>query len=351
MSSSGRLSLQGDVPKNFGVVDENFYLGEVVSIDDDTDAMRIKVKINGQNLDNKLSNDELPWCSPFLPKFLSVMPRVGETVKVILYDRKNPYKNREWLGPIISQPHKMNFDPHFFSSRSGTDFQVVPLEQAISKNPDVINRPNWQLFPKTDVSIFGRDNSDLIIRDSEVLLRAGKYYPTTNKNIKPADFKINTKNPGYISVKFYKKNNTNLSNSEQRKQGNELGLNEDTSVTNIVSDKINLITHKGSNAKGVGKTESIIDTVEINNSNEKKLHPLIYGDVMWEFMSILKEYVQSHVHPYNGLPPDPSISTAKLLKWFSENMGSKPPTTNSDGTSSIGEIVDCTFLSSGVKTN
>ena len=48
---------------------------------------------------------------------------------------------------------------------------------------------------------------------------------------------------------------------------------------------------------------------KINND----AHPLVYGDTLVEFLELVKKYVISHVHPYNGLPADPSKTTTDVM--------------------------------------
>jgi len=50
----------------------NIYWGEVISIEDETDGGRIKVRI--PDLDTKTLNENLPWCYPMLPKFFHLYP-------------------------------------------------------------------------------------------------------------------------------------------------------------------------------------------------------------------------------------------------------------------------------------
>ena len=89
-------------------VTRTIYYGEVISIDDDTDGGRIKVRIQG--LDTRLTNDNLPWSYPLIPKFFHIYPQIGEMVRVFIEDIKYPERSRYWEGPVISQPQKIGFD-------------------------------------------------------------------------------------------------------------------------------------------------------------------------------------------------------------------------------------------------
>ncbi len=89
-------------------------IGRVVSISDEFDGGRIKARVEG--VDDTNSDSELPYSFPLIPKHLNIMPKVGESVLIFKSSLENDKENRLWVGPIISQPHKLNNDPHFFSS-------------------------------------------------------------------------------------------------------------------------------------------------------------------------------------------------------------------------------------------
>ena len=92
-------------------------IGVVIDVEDKGQAGRILVDIKG--VDDKTNNSDRSWAFPFLPKHLQVMPKVGESVFVIKLDLNDKtYVNRYWVGPIISQPQKLNKDPHFFTSQA-----------------------------------------------------------------------------------------------------------------------------------------------------------------------------------------------------------------------------------------
>ena len=54
-----------------------------------------------------------------------------------------------------------------------------------------------------------------------------------------------------------------------------------------------------------------------------KALPVVYGDVLKEFMIILREWIKGHIHSGGGVaatPPDQSGSTVKLEEWFTKNL-------------------------------
>jgi hypothetical protein len=65
------------------------YYGEVVAVEDEKEKSRIKVFIPRIDYEFENDKDRLPWASSLFPSNLQHIPKVGETVAVIL---ENPWK-------------------------------------------------------------------------------------------------------------------------------------------------------------------------------------------------------------------------------------------------------------------
>ena len=85
-----------------------------------------------------------------------------------------------------------------------------------------------------------------------------------------------------------------------------------TSVINVVANKINLISHDGAHSFDLTDPKGLITDDEQEKINNEA-HPVVYGDTLVEFLELVKRYVISHVHPYNGLPADPGKSTTDVM--------------------------------------
>lgn len=252
-------------------------IGVVEAIDDDAQAGRIVVNINGVNDTNE--NDEKTLAFPLLPKHIQVMPKIGESVFVFKLDLKDKnYINRFWIGPIISQPQKLNKDPHFFSSQAALPSGTLNLEQA----PQSIPEANGVYPDKSYISIQGRNNSDIVFKNNEVIIRSGQY-----KNNNPLEF--NDNNIGYIQIKH----------DTPIKEGDET---KNYTISNIVADKINFLTHNGTKNYNLTDRNELINN-ETLNEIINDAHPLVYGDKLIEYIKKLNNYVLNHVHPYHGLKP------------------------------------------------
>ncbi|MFW6246943.1 MAG: hypothetical protein ACOC22_02075 [bacterium] len=250
-------------------INRTIFYGEVISIDDENDGGRIKVRIPG--LDNKISNEDLVWAYPMQTRFFHVFPKIGEMVRIILEDRTFPQRSRFWEGPVISQPQKISFDSKY-TALSTTNYAVTNPEKAPSTFPDARG-----VFPqKDDVAIVGRVNTDVILRLNEVHIRAGKHEDGNILN-------LNTKNPAHLSMIFEPNPNSN----------------EFYSNSILMSDKIALLSHDGKPRLKAARLEPE-DREKIFNEG----HPLARADVLVEALNLMRRAIINHIHGYNTLPAD-----------------------------------------------
>lgn len=276
--------------KPYGIVPQRtIFYGRVVSIDDETDGMRIKVFIS--DLDNHTDENNLnalPWCYPLLPKFFHIYPRIGEFVRIFIEDISFSQKGRFWLGSVISQPHKIEFDSTATALSNIDKKAGFSPEKAPSTFPDADG-----VYPtKTDVAIVGRVNTDVILRLNEVHIRAGKH-----ENGNP--LKLNTKNPAQISLVFEQKSKE---------------LDDYYSNTIITSDKIAIISHSGKPQFKAAKLTSE-DRVKIFEQG----HPIARGDVLVEALEVIRQALINHIHGYSAIPAEKTEIITKL-----ENLQFEP---------------------------
>lgn len=261
---------------------KNVYWGEVTSIDDKTDGGRIKVRIDG--LDENLKNENLADCFPLIPKFFHVYPQIGEVVRIILEDTRYPQRSRYWVGSVISQPQKIGFDNRY-SALSTTNQAISAPETAPRNIPDAAG-----IYPNIkDIAILGRKNTDIILRERDLELRAGLH--KLNDNLS-----LNKTNPASIRLTF----DTLTGTTSPPKT---------ISSNVIMSDRIALISHDGIPKF---KSNQLDDTDR--NKIFSEAHPLGRGDVIVDALELLRKAVIQHIHPYAGLPVDKSGIVIDLEK-------------------------------------
>ena len=192
-------------------------------------------------------------------------------VRVFIEDVTYPQRSRFWLGSIISQPHKIEYDSAF-SALSTTNVGVIKPDKAPSTFPDAKG-----VYPeKEDIGILGRLNTDILLKPNQIVMRAGKH-ENNNK------LKLNIKNPAVISLNFDYNGNTNSYYSSNI----------------LTADKIALISHSG---------EPIIKSFNMDAADRLKLfencHPILRGDLTVEVLKLIVTALSNHTHNYNKLPPD-----------------------------------------------
>ncbi len=404
-------------------------VGEVISITDVSKSGRIKVRITGIDTEG---DKELIDCVPLLPKYLTVLPKLGECVFVFQYEYNestptSSFKNtRFWIGPLITQPTSLNEEQY------NSALSILPDGYTKLNDPKI---EEGSYGKDEDIILQGRYNTDIIQKDREMWIRVGK-------TLVEEPTKFNDKNLGYIQLKYgndklkrvieEKKVQTkiipipdtltlveintildsgvilsgDLPPSEYRRddvnrtevfinvydiktntlktsfedetsfvgtQSRDLAISsvntfvlanrgtkwkikttakdylntlpnvsgdiavfsltpitgppktiktvkleknkgKQSSVTNIVSNKINLISHDGEHTFNLTDPNSLISDEEQEKINNQA-HPLVYGDTLVEFLELMKKYVSLHIHPYHGLPADPSTITTDVLRF------------------------------------
>lgn len=172
------------------------YFGEVVNVDDEYAMGTIRVRIN--ELDNNIDNKELPPCYRLFP-LLSYTPQVGERVAILLDRYYNAEKTvnqekRYWISVGISSYDKLEYDA--FETANGLETDGY----TINPNPITRNPAANGVYPRrNEFVISGRQNTDIIQRDGEILMRAGKHEIGNPQQ-------LNRRNMAYLQIKHNLKN-------------------------------------------------------------------------------------------------------------------------------------------------
>lgn len=304
MNNSSNKLLRGDSAYNGGDSYSFIRYGVVKAIESDNGAKdtglgRIKVYIKGpvssggdgdkpdESLDNNAIN-ELPWCFPMLPKHLSIQPKIGEVVWIFTLGKNHQHADRLYIGPIISQLQLLAKDPFQYSALAGFTFGP----QKPNLNPRQVSEINGVFPDEKDVTIQGRYNTDIIQKSNELLLRAGKFKVSTPNNNNPFPFSFNGKNIGYIQIKNDVVIAPKTDNSDEKRG----------TVTNIVANKINLITHEGGSPRfNVSNQDNLISDEELQLILSKS-HQVPFGDVLLAYLRLMKDAILLHVHNGSGNP-------------------------------------------------
>jgi len=259
-------------------ITRTIYWGEVISIKDKTQGGVIKVRV--AELDNQISNDDLPNSYPILPKFIHLLPKVGEIVRIFIEDPNYPQNTRFWMGSVISQLHKLNYD-NIYSALSTSNIALSRPDPAPNTYPDATG-----IYPNNeDIALLGRKNTDIILRENDLEIRAGQHEDGD-------PLKLNKKNPSSVRLVFEENEESEMYSS-----------------TIIMSDKIGIISHDG-----IPKFKSNQLTAEDRLKIFAEGHPMVRGDVLVQVLNIFRDAIIRHIHGYAKLPADKDEIISDLQK-------------------------------------
>lgn len=274
------------------------------SVYNESSANRVKVRLPQ---DKDMPINEIPWAFPLLPKTIQSVPKEGEGVFVFISELGNDKSNRYYLGPIISQPQYNDYCPYNNGKGPALAFIQGGNEGHKLRNIKTNNLTKGAFPDANDVSLIGRDSEDIILKHGEIDLRCGVRGEAVNDD---ADTSIkgkvifNSLNPSYIQLKY--KNGLTTKRNQYA-----------DSLINIVADRINLISHKDENAFNLTDNEELIREKDMDNIMSK-LHQLPYGDILVEYLNILRSAIVNHGHNFGpGMPPIDydAITLAKKLNF------------------------------------
>lgn len=260
---------------------------KVISVDDDTDADRIKVRLIPE--DNSKDISEIDYAFPLLPKMFHVKPKVGEAVFIFLAVSNNGNSQRYYIGPVISQDHRLHYDPYFQGADSFMRGAFKKFDVAPRMDPD----QNGTLPNDDDIVIRGRRNADVQITGDDVRIKAGVKVVDENNKYKIA---FNTRNPAYGKFKYH---------NDTLKDGSR-------STSTIVGDKIMLLSNTSPNYYELTDRKDLITDEELNKVIESA-YKLPYGEKLVEFLQTFVNAFIKHTHDFPMLPPN-SFHTAALTE-------------------------------------
>ena len=253
---------------------------EVVSIDDNTDGNRIKVRISPR--EDFTPIDKLPWCVPLLPQMMHIKPKVGESVLILTAVAGRDMTLRYYIGPVISQMSHLPEEPALDAKR----VSPTNTERHDPATTNDVDLTNGSLPNDDDIAILGRKNSDVILTDNDVRVRCGV------KLVKPENqrgFVFNTSNPSYLKLKYY-----------------EDGLDEQKkihSTATLVADKINLIGNVGKDQFYDTRNPDDLISDDVMREMVEKAHQLPFGDILVDFLNKFRTAFLVHTHPKEMMIP------------------------------------------------
>lgn len=136
---------------------------------------------------------------PLLPLHFFNVPKVGEYVSILYQDKDFRRENQFYIPGPISSPMNIKFESNLgaitYLGQGALNKLFKPL-----KKPNGLydNADSFGIFPEPgDISMMGRGSTDLVLKENEVLLRAGK---TQTKDLNPFEFPKGNDNRAFIQL-------------------------------------------------------------------------------------------------------------------------------------------------------
>ena len=292
--------------------DRIMYPAIVTGVKDPTDQNRIKARVveiengaikgiasgadgdysNATGKDGFVKKDTLlPWAYPMVPEFLHVRPKEGEMVWIIISNPSRNNSGRFWVGPIITSKFKLKRQQYSESVKI-LDYSLYNPNKISDEN----NTDSSIAFPQEDeIALQGRDDADLILKNRELLLIAGKFNKTTDTN-----YTLNVESPSFLNLaqKVPKNKGTALETGEE--------LLEKFSEARLQSTNVNIYSPRGK-YRNPGELEKYETNKDLKSFDElaNTLHPAVFGDELIKVLDMIIRLILEHIHT----PQKPLAST------------------------------------------
>lgn len=281
----------------------------VRSVSDNAGQNRIKAEIvnvddNGNIIpgrDKDVPTEKLPICIPWNSEILHVRPKVGETVLLFSENPSDLSSIRYWSGPMLTSQIKLNFQSFeesqsIFNPSSFSDKAIFdgPTKQNQAAESSVLPAQN-------EISLQGRNDSDIILKNREVFIVAGKF--------KVDSTALNVDNKCYIQIKQVD-TNPNLTGIKSV----DLKLNEGFkpfTQQNFEATNFNFISPEGKFREFDKNHEENKTNPRIKDFGERaaSLHPLMYGDEGIKLLKLILQFLLNHIHTPQNAPLKNNISS------------------------------------------
>jgi hypothetical protein len=255
------------------------------------DPFIIRTRVLGGNFDKNKSINELPNCFPLIPKHVSVPPKVGELVLLFFFSEDLKNSDRLYIGPLVSSLQNI-FKEEVEDATSSFAIGLKSPTEDLSKVEELRG-----VYPDNkDVSLQGRDNTDIQFGTGEIRFRAGKFKISESGGKTRKSY--NDKNPAYIQIRY----------DAPLEKADEDGKQKKGSVANIVADKINILGVQSPIEAGRdnGDTISLTDREHLINDKSliailERAEPVMFGNRTIDYITKLENFVLTHVHRGNGV--------------------------------------------------
>jgi hypothetical protein len=113
---------------------------------------------------------------PLLPYFIYQVPKVNELIYAFYYNKEYKFQNQFYIQATYSSPTLSPFE-YYVGAQKNTGVGIQYKNPLPLKNQDgtYASKENVGVFPEPgDNALLGRGSSDIIVKENDVIIRAGK---------------------------------------------------------------------------------------------------------------------------------------------------------------------------------
>ena len=142
---------------------------------------------------------------PLLPYYINQVPKENEFVNLIYYDKRERLDSNKFYiqGPITRPQNNFKEDWKNSQSMLATGEFFKPANELRDRKTGITDPKVYGIYPEPgDNALLGRGTADVVVKENEVLIRAGKLDPNKSSS---ADFNIPVPNDkrSFLQISTY----------------------------------------------------------------------------------------------------------------------------------------------------